>query len=289
MSGAGSERPSSGDAAELEEDRFVGRSDLTRWHSRPGALLARLGDRLAARLGDRAALVLILVLGGVAIVALAFALDVVYDSVTERDGVAALDLPVLRAVVHLRSGPLDTFCAVIAEAFGGVGMPIIATASAVLFVAIRRAWTPAILIAATGLGSVVMTTVGKGVVGRHRPPLIDAAPPFESSFSFPSGHTTSTTAIAGVIVYLLILRQHSALARTVTIAVGALVAIIVGLTRVVLGAHWFTDVLAGWFLGTAWLAVVITAHRLYLTAREHRRRARGAAAPEPATGPAPSR
>jgi undecaprenyl-diphosphatase len=289
MSGAGSEKPSSGDAGELQEDRFVGRSDLTRWHSRPGALLARGGDRLAERLGDRATLVLILVLGGVAIVALALALDTVYDSVTERDGVAALDLPILRAAMHLRSGPLDTFCAVIAELFGGVGMPIIATAAAILFVVLRRAWTPAILIAATGLGSVVMTTVGKDVVGRHRPPLVDAAPPFESSFSFPSGHTTSTTAIVGIVVYLLILRQHSALARTLTIAVGALVAITVGLTRVVLGAHWFTDVLAGWFLGTAWLAVVITAHRVYLTTRERRRRARDALAAEPVSASTPRR
>jgi undecaprenyl-diphosphatase len=132
-----------------------------------------------------------------------------------------------------------------------------------------------------------MTTVGKDVVGRHRPPLVDAAPPFESSFSFPSGHTTSTTAIVGIVVYLLILRQRSALARTLTITLGALIAITVGLTRVVLGAHWFTDVLAGWFLGTAWLAVVITAHRVYLTARKRRRRARAAAMPQPTTEPIP--
>ena len=274
MTGDRPGQPRAGEGAEVERDRFVGDTDLTRWRSRPGAALARAGDGIAKRLGERSALLLILLAGCAVIAVLAFAFARIYDSVTERDGVAALDVPILRAAIHIRSAPLDTFCAVIAELFGGVGMPILATAAAVLFVALRRSWTPGILIAATGLGSIVLTTVGKDVIGRHRPALIYAVPPFESSPSLPSGHTTSTTAIVGIIVYLLILRQQTMLARTLSIGIGALIALTVGLTRVLLGAHWFTDVLAGWCVGAAWLAVVITAHRLYLTARKRREAAR---------------
>jgi undecaprenyl-diphosphatase len=47
-------------------------------------------------------------------------------------------------------------------------------------------------------------------------------------------------------------------------------AITIGLSRVFLGHHWFTDVVAAWLLGAAWLALVITAHRLYITARRVR-------------------
>jgi undecaprenyl-diphosphatase len=284
MSGDDAENSPRGEPAELEQDRFVGDADLTRWHSRAGTALAHAGERVSARLGDRTALVVILLAGCTIISLLAFGFDRVYDSVTDRDGIAALDVPILQAAISVRSAPLDTFCAVIAELFGGVGMPIIATAAAILFVVLRRSWTPAILIAATGLGSVVLTTVGKDVIGRHRPPLIDAAPPFESSPSFPSGHTTSTTAIVGIVVYLLILRQGAPFARTITIAVGALLALTVGLTRIVLGAHWFTDVVAGWFVGAAWLAIVITAHRVHLTARERRRRVHVGPAEPPSGG-----
>lgn len=121
------------------------------------------------------------------------------------------------------------------------------------------------VITTAAAGSLLMTVAGKQFIGRSRPPLTDAVPPFEYSASFPSGHSLDSVVIAGVVAYLLILRQRTRRARILTITASAVFAVTTGLSRVLLGHHWFTDALVAWTLGVAWLALVITAHRLYLT------------------------
>jgi undecaprenyl-diphosphatase len=73
-----------------------------------------------------------------------------------------------------------------------------------------------------------------------------------------------------VVAYLVILRLKSRRGRIWTAALAAAFAVTMGLSRVYLGHHWLTDVLAAWALGLAWLVLVITAHRLYLTIRKRR-------------------
>ena len=258
-----------GSAGELRHDSRVGRYDLTRWPTPVGRAAARLFTGIGRRLGAHPALALTLVLGiGVAFLA-SFLVSRVYDAVTERDGVAALDVPLLHAAMGLRSPAADGFAAGVAELFGPVGMPIMAVAAILVLSLRRRSFTPVILIAAAGIGSLLMTLAGKDIIGRHRPPLADAIPPFEYSPSFPSGHTLNATVIAGIVGYLIWLRRHAIAAKVASLAVPVVIAVVVGLTRILLGAHWFTDVLAGWLLGAGWLALVVTAHRLYLTARRH--------------------
>jgi membrane-associated phospholipid phosphatase len=110
-----------------------------------------------------------------------------------------------------------------------------------------------------------MTIAGKDMIGRLRPPLELAVPPYESSPSFPSGHSLNALVLAGIVAYLLVIRQHRRRTRILTIALAVLFTVTMGLSRVYLGHHWLTDVLVAWTLGIAWLAVVITAHRLFLT------------------------
>jgi membrane-associated phospholipid phosphatase len=259
--------PDGGVAGELRHDRRIGDQDLTTWSTPAGRAVARSAGQASRRLGPHGALAVILGIGIVAVFLLAFLASRVYDAVTETDGVAGLDVPVLHAAMGIRSPVLDGFAAVVAEVFGPVGMPILAVVAILLLAVRRRSLTPVILIVAAGVGSLLMTIAGKDIIGRHRPKLADAIPPFEYSPSFPSGHTLNATVVLGVIAYLLILRQRTVAARTLTIVATVVIVIVVGLTRILLGAHWFTDVLAAWLLGAAWLALVITAHRLYLTTR----------------------
>ncbi|MFH6679771.1 phosphatase PAP2 family protein [Clavibacter michiganensis] len=252
---------------ELRRDRFLGDRDLTRWVTPVGRILARVVERIVRELGPYAALVITLLVG----LALAFGLSAiaaqVYDNVTDADGVAGLDKPLLAFMIGIRTPWLNDVATAYTDVAGVVVMPIIAVATMLFLAVRRRSWTPIILVVAAGGGSLLLTIAGKDLIGRARPALADAVPPYETSPSFPSGHTLNAVAIAGILAYLLLLRQHRRVTRVLSIAVAVVFAVTIGISRVYLGHHWFTDVLAAFFLSGAWLALVITAHRLYLTAR----------------------
>jgi uncharacterized membrane protein YgcG len=77
--------------------------------------------------------------------------------------------------------------------------------------------------------------------------------------------------VLGVLVYIMCLQFQMLWARISAITTGAIFIIAMGLSRVFLGHHWMTDVMAGWFLGLAWVSMVILAHRLFhlIRRREH--------------------
>jgi len=73
-----------------------------------------------------------------------------------------------------------------------------------------------------------------------------------------------------LLAYLVLLHVKSRTGRVVTVSLLALYAVAMGLSRVFLGHHWFTDVVAGFIAGTAWAIVVILAHRLLLRVQQRR-------------------
>jgi len=99
---------------------------------------------------------------------------------------------------------------------------------------------------------------------------VDALPPFETSTSFPSGHSLNAAAIAGIVAYVLVRRFERTWQRLLTVALAVVFSLLMGLSRVYLGHHWFTDVVAGFIAGTAWAIVVILAHRLLLRVQQRR-------------------
>ncbi|MBG6218896.1 undecaprenyl-diphosphatase [Arthrobacter sp. CAN_A6] len=249
------------------EDRYAAGQDLTRWKTVPGRIAARVVHRISVLLGPHAALVITLVIGALAALGLTAASAEIYEAVTEGDGVAALDHPLLGTAVSLRSPVLDSVVTAYTNIGGPIGMPILAGSIMVVLALRRRSWMPVLLMVSAAAGSLLMTIAGKQFIGRSRPPLNEAVPPYEYSASFPSGHSLNAVVIAGIVAYLLLLRQNSRRAGIITITCAAVFAFTMGVSRVFLGHHWFTDVLVAWTLGAAWLALVITAHRLYLTSR----------------------
>ena len=76
-----------------------------------------------------------------------------------------------------------------------------------------RSWTPVLLMAIACGGGLLMTVVGKSMVGRERPAQEFAVPPYETSASFPSGHTMNTWIICAMVAYLVIVKLHHLVAQ----------------------------------------------------------------------------
>ncbi|WP_026549414.1 phosphatase PAP2 family protein [Arthrobacter sp. Br18] len=256
------------------EEHRIGSRDLRRWSTPAGRWLVRTVRPLAAWIGPHWVLLLIIAVGGGLAAALTAASAEVYEAVVEANGVAALDQPALDLAIALREPWLNGLVTAYTHVGGPIGMPLLAASVMVLLAVRRRSWTPVILLPAAAFGSLLMTIAGKEAIGRLRPALEFAVPPFEQSPSFPSGHALNALVIAGIVAYLLVLRQNRKRTRALTIGLAIAFALTMGLSRVYLGHHWLTDVLVAWTLGVAWLSLVVTAHRLLLTFRPSNRRKR---------------
>lgn len=118
-----------------------------------------------------------------------------------------------------------------------------------------------LLIAISVLGGTIISTVLKALFDRPRPDFTGAVEVFTSSF--PSGHATTSAVVYLTIGVLLAQRASTWPARALYL-LGAIVLVgAVGLSRIYLGVHFPTDVLAGWALGAAWALICLAvAHAL---------------------------
>jgi undecaprenyl-diphosphatase len=243
--------------------------------SRETAVTTETENWLARRWGKwvvpYAALWITMLVGGVVVVILALVSAEVYDNVVDDAGLANLDKPALAFMEQMRSPGLDAFITGFTNIGGGIGMPILGSILTALLIYTSRSWRPLILIGGAAAASVTATTLGKKMIGRVRPDHADAVPPYETSPSFPSGHTLNTTVVIALVVYLACLQIKRTSARIGLIAAGVIFIVAMGLSRVYLGHHWLTDVIVGWVIGLAWVGIVILAHRFFhvLRRREH--------------------
>lgn len=260
-----------------DEER-VGARDLAHWPTAAGRLLVRLVARVAEVLArvvhwstSNVALLLTVGVGLALVWGLTAATGEVYEDVVDQEGISVIDQPVLDAAVAARTPFRSELATDFTDVGGPVVMPVLTVLVAVGLALVWRRWTPVVLMVIASLGSLAMTVTGKQLTGRARPPESLAVPPFETSPSFPSGHTLNATVILGLTAYLLALWINRKRWRAVVVLVLALVIVAMGLSRVFLGHHWLTDVVAGWAVGLAWLASVITGHRVKITLDRHRR------------------
>ncbi|MGH2686294.1 MAG: phosphatase PAP2 family protein, partial [Actinomycetota bacterium] len=138
-----------------------------------------------------------------------------------------------------------------------------------LWIAWRREWRLVIFLAVTCLGGGLVSTAVKLAVGRGRP-VVDN--PIATAFgqSFPSGHAMASLVCYGalLLVFLPLAPRHR---RHALVGVAVAVVAAIGVTRLALGLHFTTDVVAGYVLGAAWLVASVAAFEIWRQDRGRRR------------------
>jgi len=130
-------------------------------------------------------------------------------------------------------------------------------AISIVFIILRRWYYLLTMLISAGVGELFVWIL-KNYFDRPRPPLINALAP-EMSYSFPSGHAFVAVAFYGLLAYFVFLTFKSKIIRVITILLTIILVIMIGFSRVYLGVHWPSDVLASYVSGIAWLSVLITA------------------------------
>jgi undecaprenyl-diphosphatase len=144
-----------------------------------------------------------------------------------------------------------------------VVIPLLAVAVLAFY---RKDWRlSAILLVVSTSGSIVLTTVLKAIFERSRPELFDSG--YTASFySFPSGHATLAVGFYGTLTLLLAYRLRG-YARWLVAACGVSLVLLIGFSRLYLGVHYPTDVLAGYLAAPLWLVFVGVAYATWLSVR----------------------
>ena len=161
-----------------------------------------------------------------------------------------IDSAILHAVARMRT-PWATGAAVDVTALGSITLVVLFSAFTLVVLLVLRDRMGALQLLAASVGAAVLTIVTKDIIERNRPVEVQQLI-VVSGFSYPSGHSLSTTALYLTIAIIACgYVQHSGARAAIFVAVSA-VLLMIGASRVYLGVHYATDVVSGISLGVAW-------------------------------------
>jgi membrane-associated phospholipid phosphatase len=165
----------------------------------------------------------------------------------------------MRLTVHQYANPSLTLAM---EVISDLGSPMFLSALLVALIVtfVLRHWRRAALwLAITMAGALALDVTLKDVFHRARPPAYFIPEP--GSYSFPSGHSLGSFCFYMVLAGLLTARIRSFSARVLIWVSAALLVTAIGFSRIYLGVHWPTDVIAGYSAAAFWVAGLVTADR----------------------------
>lgn len=179
-------------------------------------------------------------------------------AMVDTSGLAGIDLAIVSAL-HEAHNPHDPVGSTAVEsiarditALGSNTILLLITLTATVLLTLMRRGGAAILLFSTAATALLLNALVKAAFERVRPDFASVTISAETS-SFPSSHAMLTCVVLLVIAAIAARELSSRAAAGLLMATAIAVTVLVGLTRIYLGAHWPSDVIAGWTLGAAWV------------------------------------
>lgn len=180
---------------------------------------------------------------------------VVLDTIGQQPLIQA-DLRIINLVQIFRS-PLFNQAMLYITYLGNGQMVFLTLFLAGIILVIYKRWYYLITLLVSVIGGEAFIWIVKMLLKRPRPDLANALI-YEKSYSFPSGHAFIAFALYGLLAYYIFHKVKGRIYKALIIAFYILLVLAIGFSRVYLGVHWASDVLASYAGGAAWLTILVT-------------------------------
>jgi membrane-associated phospholipid phosphatase len=164
----------------------------------------------------------------------------------QNEGGFPWDVPILEAI-HSTANPQLDILAVLLTKLGSAWtvLPVLSAIALLLFR--KRRWRTVAYLLIVSLGNVIINRTAKEFIHRIRPQLwVSKAPEFD--YAFPSGHAMTSMTLVAILVILSWHRPQ----RWLVVSFGIFYLFTIGWTRLYLGVHFPSDIVAGWMVALAW-------------------------------------
>ncbi|MBB6611520.1 phosphatase PAP2 family protein [Pontibacter sp. Tf4] len=189
------------------------------------------------------------------------------ESVLDAEWVVVADQKFTDLLYSVRSEGVSYFLYIITKLGEREAVFIVGGVLTIVLLYYKRYWAiVAFWLAMAGLG--LSVRYGKTFISRARP--ADVAYYEVEHYSFPSGHATTAMALFGLLAYLLYRNTQSPAWRRTIVWAAILIIVLVGFSRIYLGVHFLSDVLAGYLLGFLWMLVGISLNEVMLYRKKSR-------------------
>lgn len=192
---------------------------------------------------------------GAIVAAVAIGIFALIAEGVEEGFTQAFDEAVLRWFEGMRTPGLDKAMLEITTLGSGLVLVVIVLVASVFLWQTQHKWSVYLLLLGT-LGGKLLNTILKLSYERPRPTIVESVTDVYSA-SFPSGHAMSSMVVYGSVAYLVGRLEAKHGLRYTTWIFAAIAIILIGISRMYLGVHYPSDVIAGFIAGIAWLGFVV--------------------------------